>query len=250
MMDNTINSLLLHRSYRSYHDRAVEDEKLDNIIRAVQAAPNWCNIQHVSIIVIKDNKCRQRMVELCGGQPYIAQAPVFLVFCADYYRTFLACRKHGENLDDIMQDIDHLIIGANEVGIALGTAVVAAESQGLGTVPIGDVRMNALALIQELKLPRYVIPQLGLCVGYPDQDPDLKPRLPKQAVCFEEQYDTDLERSLDEYDVVYEKYLRKRPWNNRVSNWTQLVADFYKAPYNHYPETARMLKQQGFIVKD
>lgn len=249
-MDKAINTLLSHRSFRSYHDKAVEDEKLDTIIRAVQAAPNWCNIQHVSIIVIKDKDRRQRMAELCNGQQHIIQAPVFLVFCVDYYRTFLACRKHGQTLDDIMQDIDHLIIGANEVGIALGTAVAAAELQGLGTVPIGDARMNALEMIKELNLPKYVVPLLGLCVGYPNQDPGLKPRLPKQAVCFEERYNPELSSLLEEYDVTYGEYLQKRPWNNRVSNWTQLVADFYKPPYNHYPDIAHMLKQQGFYSSD
>lgn len=220
-MDNALNTLLLHRSFRSYRDKTVEDEKLDIIIRAIQAAPNWCNIQHVSIIVIKNKQKRERMAELCGGQQHIIQAPVFLVFCADYYRTFLACNKHGQILDNIMQDIDHLIIGSNEVGIALGTAVAAAELQGLGTVPIGDVRMNALEMIKLLNLPKYVLPLLGLCIGYPDKDPGLKPRLPKKAVCFQENYNSELNSLLDDYDVTYEEYLQKRPRNNRVSNWTQ-----------------------------
>lgn len=148
--------------------------------------------------------------------------------------------------DKVTGQIDSLIVGANEVGIALGTAVAAAESFGLGTVPIGDIRLHALEAMQELNLPKYVLPLLGLCVGYPAENPGIKPRLPKEAVCFEEQYQQELRPLLIRYDEIYARYLKERPWNNRTSNWTQLNTDFYSFPYNHYPEVSEMLRKQGF----
>lgn len=72
---------------------------------------------------------------------------------------------------------------------------------------------------------------IGLCVGCPAEDPGLKARLPKKAVCF---------------DGACGTCLRECPWNSRVGNWTDLAADFYKPPYNHYPEVPAMLRQQGF----
>lgn len=42
-MNKVIDSMLAHRSIRSYTDRTVSDEDLNSIIRAVQAAPNWVN---------------------------------------------------------------------------------------------------------------------------------------------------------------------------------------------------------------
>lgn len=245
-MNEVMNTLLSHRSIRSYTDRPVEEEVLDQIIKAVQAAPNWCNIQHVSVIAVKEQERRKKFSQLCGNQKHITEAPVFLVFCADYYRTWLACQTSGQSLDEVMNQVDNVIVGANEVGIALGTAVVAAESFGLGTVPIGDIRLNVLEAIEELNLPKYVIPLLGLCVGYPTEDPGLKPRLPKEAVYFEEQYKQDFGELLKQYDELYAAYLKERPWNSRVGNWTQLVADFYLPPYNHYPEVPEMLRRQGF----
>lgn len=139
-MNKVIDSMLAHRSIRSYTDRTVSDEDLNSIIRAVQAAPNWVNLQLVSIIAVKNTDHRRRLAELCGNQVHIAEAPVFLVFCTDYHRVALACHKKEQTLDEVMQDIDTLLVGAHEVGIALEAAVVAAESLGLGTVPIGDVR--------------------------------------------------------------------------------------------------------------
>lgn len=246
-MNEVMNTLLSHRSIRVYEDKPVEGEILDQIIKAVQAAPNWVNLQHVSVIAIKDQARRETFSVLCGNQKHIAKAPVFLVFCADFYRTWLACRSKGQPCDEVVSQTDNLIVGANEVGIALGTAVAAAESFGLGTVTIGDIRLHALEAIRELNLPKYVIPLLGLCIGYPAENPGIKPRLPKEAVYFEEQYQQDLESLLAKFDKVYAHYLKERPWNSRVGNWTQLAADFYRPPYNHYPEIPEMLRQQGFF---
>lgn len=245
-MNEIMDTLLSHRSIRAYQDSPVENEVLDQILKAVQAAPNWVNLQHVSVIVVRERERLKIFSELCGGQRHIAQAPVFLVFCADFYRTWLACREHGQEFDSVVGQIDNLIVGANEVGIALGTAVAAAESFGLGTVPIGDIRLHALEVIRQMNLPRYVVPMLGLCVGYPAENPGIKPRLPKEAVCFEERYNQELDGFLAEYDEQYAAYLKERPWNSRVGNWTGMAADFYKPPYEHYPEVPEMLERQGF----
>ena len=88
-MNKVIDSMLAHRSIRSYTDRTVSDEDLNSIIRAVQAAPNWVNLQLVSIIAVKNTDHRRRLAELCGNQVHIAEAPVFLVFCTDYHSCLL-----------------------------------------------------------------------------------------------------------------------------------------------------------------
>ena len=73
-MNKVIDSMLAHRSIRSYTDRTVSDEDLNSIIRAVQAAPNWVNLQLVSIIAVKNTDHRRRLAELCGNQVHIAEA--------------------------------------------------------------------------------------------------------------------------------------------------------------------------------
>ena len=245
-MNAVMKSLLSHRSIRSYQDKPVSEEDLTQIIQAVQAAPNWVNVQLVSVIAIKDAERRSHLSVLCGNQKHIAEAPVFLVFGADYYRTWLACRAKGQSLDTVLEDMDTVLVGAHETGIAVGTAVAAAESLGLGTVVIGDIRQNPLEVIAELGLPPYVFPVLGLCIGYAAEDPGLKPRLPMRAMFFEERYDTNLEDALKHYDAQYAEYLKVRPFNNRVGTWTELVSDFYSTPY-HYKHTEEMLHQQRFL---
>ena len=135
MTNKVIDSMMSHRSIRSYTDEPVDEKELDCIIRSVQAAPNWVNLQLVSVIAIKDARRRKLFSHLCGDQPHIAEAPVFLIFCADYNRVNIACKEKGQTLDEVMQDIDTVIVGAHETGIALEAATVAAESLGLEQYP-------------------------------------------------------------------------------------------------------------------
>ena len=249
-MNQVLETLTGHRSIRRFTDAPVSDDNVALIIKAAQAAPNWVNMQLVSIVAVENSEHRKKMSEYCGGQKQIVQAPLFLVFCADYNRVAIACRNNGQNLDAVMEDVDTVIVGAHETGIALEAAVVAAESLGLGTVPIGDVRLHAGNMIDDLQLPKYVFPMLGLCIGHPAEDPGLKPRFPMSAVLSKEEYNPDLGGQIQEYDKEYADYLIHRPWNNRVGNWSELAADFYKTPF-HYPGVAKALVHQGFVsVKD
>lgn len=244
-MSPLIQTLLNHRSIRRFTDEGISDDELKTIITVAQHAPNWVNLQLVSIVAIENAEHRKKMSEYCGGQKHIAQAPVFLVFCADYNRVAIACENNGQNLDAVMEDVDTVIVGAHETGIALEAAVVAAEAMGLGTVPIGDVRLHAQDMIEDLHLPKYVFPMLGLCIGHPAEDPGLKPRFPMSAILSREEYNSDLKGLIQEYDKEYADYLLHRPWNNRVGNWSELAADFYRTPF-HYPGVAKALTQQGF----
>ena len=248
-MNPVLESLFKHKSVRKYKSQPLEDEKLQLIIKAAQAAPTWCNGQQVSIIVVKDQARKDKIKDLCWGQPYIGECPVFLVFCADYYRCSLAFEKAGKSKEDFekyVTNIDTVFVGCHDVGISLQNATVAAESLGLGTVDIGAVRVKSLEITKELNLPKYVIPICGLCVGYPDADPGIKPRLPMSAVCFEEKYDTEKAKAgIDEYDETFKKYLSERDTNNRDSNWTKSISNVYTS----FPVEGDydLLKQQGFI---
>ena len=63
-----MKTLLSHRSIRKYQNRPIEKEILDEILKAVQAAQNWVNLQHISVIVVQEQQRRKKFAELCGGQ--------------------------------------------------------------------------------------------------------------------------------------------------------------------------------------
>ncbi|MEC1520420.1 NADPH-dependent oxidoreductase [Neobacillus niacini] len=245
-MNQVVETMLAHRSIRKYSPQQVSNEDLDTIIRSTQAAPSWVNGQHVTIISIKDPGRREKMAELAGNQKHIIEAPIFLVFCADFYRIKVACEMEGIEFKAAVNP-DLLLVGTVDVGIALGNAITAAESLGLGTVPIGGIRRSPLEYIELLDLPEYVIPISGLCIGYPSEIPDLVPRLPKAAIFHEEKYKVNIQEELRGFNQTHSEATKGR--QSGGSTWTQRMANFYKDPYyinDGYKDVGKMLKQQGF----
>jgi len=231
-MNAVIQSLLAHRSVRAYKDAPVEEDRLELVLRAAQAAPNWINGQQVSIVVVRDPARKAKLADLCNRQKHIDEAPVFLVFCIDFHRLRLAGELEQLAPGALEEDLDPLIVGATDVGIALGTAVAAAESLGLGTVPIGSIRRHALEVIRELRLPEYVFPVCGLCIGHPAEDPGLKPRLPLESFRHAETYKPDQRPLMERYNAVYAEYLKRRGEASPAPNaWTRRIASFYHKPY-------------------
>jgi FMN reductase [NAD(P)H] len=249
-MNQVVETMMAHRSIRNYSNQPVSNEDLDTIIRSTQAAPSWVNGQHVTIISIQDPERRKKMAELAGNQKHIFEAPVFLVFCADFHRIKVACEMEGLEFKAAVNP-DLLLVGTVDVGIALGNAITAAESLGLGTVPIGGIRRSPLEYIELLNLPEYVIPVSGLCIGFPSEIPDLVPRLPKEAIFHEEKYKENIHEEIEKLNHIHLEATRGR--QSGGSTWTQRMANFYKDPFyvnDSYKHVGKMLKQQGFTKRE
>jgi FMN reductase [NAD(P)H] len=249
-MNQVVETMMTHRSIRNYSNQPVSNEDLDTIIRSTQAAPSWVNGQHVTIISIQDPERRKKMAELAGNQKHIFEAPVFLVFCADFHRIKVACEMEGLEFKAAVNP-DLLLVGTVDVGIALGNAITAAESLGLGTVPIGGIRRSPLEYIELLNLPEYVIPVSGLCIGFPSEIPDLVPRLPKEAIFHEEKYKENIHEEIEKFNHIHLEATRGR--QSGGSTWTQRMANFYKDPFyvnDSYKHVGKMLKQQGFTKRE
>lgn len=249
-LNQVVETMMAHRSIRKYSNQPVSNEDFDTIIRSTQAAPSWVNGQHVTIISILDPERRKKMAELAGNQKHIIEAPVFLVFCADFHRIKVACEMEGLEFKAAVNP-DLLLVGTVDVGIALGNAITAAESLGLGTVPIGGIRRSPLEYIELLNLPEYVIPVSGLCIGYPSEIPDLVPRLPKEAIYHEEKYKENIHEEIKKFNQIHLEATKGR--QSGGSTWTQRMANFYKDPFyinDGYKHVGKMLKQQGFRKGD
>ncbi|MCD8509465.1 MAG: NADPH-dependent oxidoreductase [Bacillus sp. (in: Bacteria)] len=245
-MNDVINLLNNHRSIRQYKADPVSNEQLETIVTSAMAAANWINGQQVTVIAVQNNEKKKRLSELVGNQAYVDEAPVFLVFCMDFYRAKLAAEKNGMELQ-VTNSVEAILTGATDVGIALGNAITAAESLGLGTVPIGGIRKNPDEVIELLNLPEYVFPISGLVVGHPKDPSDVKPRLPLEAVYHEERYNLEnLKELIDNYDQTMEKYMEARTKGAMVRNWSSGVANFYSTGFLNFGDSSSSLKKQGF----
>ncbi len=107
-------------------------------------------------------------------------------------------------------------------------------------------------MINLLQLPKYVIPIVGLCIGYGKNDPGKNLRLPLQAFYHQEFYHADQTANVKQYNKNYAEFTKERTNGKKQTTWTKRVASFYENQhYNgNYPDIAKMLKQQGFTCKD
>ncbi|MGM0899760.1 MAG: NADPH-dependent oxidoreductase [Bacillota bacterium] len=247
-MNETIRLLKNHRSIREFDpEKEVSVSQTKTIIETAMAAPNWINGQQVSVIEIRDNDRKSELAKAAGNQKWIEEAPVFFVFCLDFYRAKLAADNNGKKFQ-IADNIEAIIVGSTDVGIALANATAAAESMGLGIVPIGGIRRNPDTYIDVLQLPEYVFPISGLVVGHPRAIPEQKPRLPLEAVHHKEKYNREQQQSLmDEYDQTVSAYMVERTNGHDTSNWSSKIVHFYDSGFEAYQKAvAPALKRQGF----
>ncbi len=195
----TLQVIRSHRSIRRYKPDPLPREMIEAIVAAAQRSSTSSNLQTYSVVAVTDDAKRARLAELCGGQAHIREAPVFLAFCADLARLERVCQLRGYRLQSAY--LENFLIAAVDAAIVLQTAVLAAESLGLGACMIGAIRNNPREVIELLELPRLVFPLVGLTLGWPAEDPALKPRLPLRAVLHWERYDTThLDEDLRAYD--------------------------------------------------
>lgn len=243
-MNEVIKTLTNHRSIRSYTEERVAEEDLKEIIRAAQAAPSSINGQQATIISIEDKGRKAKFAELAGGQRWIDEAPLFLVFCADFNRARIAAELNTEKLV-IPEGMEAILVGAVDVGLAMSNAIAAAESLGLGTVPIGGIRNNPKEVIELLNLPKYVYPICGLVVGHPRDMSAEKPRLPMEAVHHREAYNPELEGYIKDYDNTISEYMNKRTGGKENRNWSSGIAKTYNKVY--FPKVDPTIREQGFL---
>ncbi|MFC6010691.1 NADPH-dependent oxidoreductase [Nocardia lasii] len=184
-----------HKSVRRYLPTEVSPETIRLLVSAAQSAPTSSNLQVWSVIEVRDPARRARLAKIAGGQVHIEQAPVLLVFTADFARLRQLADDHGAPLDGA-DYLESSYVGFVDAALAAQNAVVAAESLGLGTVYIGALRNDPEAVAAELNLPDQVFATFGLVVGHPDpaEGTRVKPRLPQTAVLHQESYDLAVQR--------------------------------------------------------
>ena len=240
-MNTTITQIKAHKSIRAYTDQPIMAEQLDEILAAAQQAPSSSFLQAVSIIRITDKALRTQIMQLSAEQPYIASAAEFLLFCADFNR-------HKQIVPDAKTGfVEQLLIGATDAAMMGQNALVAAESLGLGGVYIGAVRNHPAEIGELLGLPELVIPLFGLCLGYPAQDPQVKPRLPRALVVHENRYQPLNKTLLAQYDDDMRAYYASRTSNNKDQSWSsQITAILGKEAR---PYMLGYLQQQGYCKK-
>lgn len=242
-MNPVIDLLNAHRSIRKFTAQPIDEALLHGIVRAGQSAATSSFLQGATVIRVRNPESRRTLAMLAGNQPYVESAAEFLVLCADLKRPGNACERYGK---DFAGDYtEHFIIATVDVALLAQNMVVAAESVGLGICYIGGLRNNPREVSDLLQLPKGVYPVFGLCLGYPDQNPEVKPRLPLDVVLKDEVYSEEGDEVLiTAYDEQIREYYRKRTGGGHGTCWSEQVAGLLSEKAR--PHMREFLAQQGF----
>lgn len=243
-MNQVIALLKDHRSIRKFKQEPISNEMVLSIIDAAGSAATSNFIQAYSVIRVINKDNRKQLAELTGSQSWVEDSPLFLVFCADLKRAENACLL--ENKEMVSGYTEQFIIATIDVALAAENAIVAAESMGLGGVFIGGIRNNPYAVCELLKIPKHVYPVFGMCLGFPDEKPEQKPRLPAEMILHEDYYHEN-QTDLEKYNKTTNDYYQSRSTGSRDDTWTRQISDMVSKPSR--PHMKEFLKKKGFDIK-
>lgn len=178
--NEVLRQLTERKSVRAFQDRQIPEPAVRAILTAASNAPSAGNQQLYTILRITDPALKAALSESCDHQPFIAKAPLVLVFCADCKKWYDAYRSVG--CDARRPGAGDLLLAVDDALVAAQNAVIAAWSLGVGSCFIGDIMENMETQRRLLQLPEYVFPAAMLVFGYPTEQQKSRPKPPRAAL--------------------------------------------------------------------
>jgi nitroreductase len=219
--NDVLEIIINHRSVRGFLPDALPPGTLELLIAAAQSASTSSNLQVWSVVAIEEPVHKARLATLAGDQQFIRDAPLLLVWLADLARIDAIAAERQQTVEGT-QYLEEFIVGVVDAALAAQSALIAAESLGLGSVYIGAMRNLPEQVAAALKLPPHAFAVFGMSVGWPDpaKATDIKPRLPQRVVLHRETYDAAAARdAVEEYNTIMHGFQKEQ--GMRAVDWTQ-----------------------------
>jgi nitroreductase/FMN reductase [NAD(P)H] len=245
-----------HRSHRVYADRPIPPDLLRLLCACALSAPSKSDLQQADIVQVADPGLRRTIADLIPDNPWVREAPVFLVLCGNNRRL----RQIAELRDRPFANdhLDAFMNAAVDAGIVLSTFVRTALAVGIGCCPISQIRNHAQTISDLLGLPDWVFPLAGLCVGYPAAEGQISPRLPLDVTVHVDRFDeTDLAAQVDAYDrrrAALQPYAKQRYpelygeiSEDGLYGWSEDKARQYSQPER--ADFGAFIKEKGFRLE-
>ncbi len=181
-MNEILQTIHDRKSTRAFDPKPIPYDVTETLLHATLRAPSAGNMMLYTILKIDDPEIKEKLAISCDNQPFIAKAPLLLVFLADYQRWYDFFLRSGaaelsqaRKMELRKPGVGDLMMAANDAMIAAQTAVIAAESLGLASCYIGDILEKYEYHRDLFHLPKYVLPITMLCLGYPREDTPERP---------------------------------------------------------------------------
>lgn len=191
MPNPIIDAMMNRKSIRKYTDRSPSDETIQTLARAAQQAPFAS--QSCSLLLSRDAK----------KHPF--HAPLYFTICADVHKLEVIMAKRNWTI--VTNDLMLLFFSMQDACLMAQNLIMAAESVGMGSCCLGMDAKGIKRVRTKYKLPRKVLPIMGLAAGYPAENPPTRPRYPLDYFLFEDVYtefgDEQIERAMRVMDEGY-----------------------------------------------
>lgn len=246
----TIDVQLAHRTIRAYTEEPVGEDVVTTLLDVARHSATSSFRQQVTVIRVLDPAIREE-IHAVSGQPYVGGSRgELLMLVVDLHRNAVLRERAGADVEPVertnlfLQAVEDTVIAAQNV-------VVAAESLGLGTTYLGSIATDPRRIIAALGLPRHTYPLLGLLVGHPDQEPQFKPRLPREITTAVDTYPevTDHLEALEAYDRTVHEYYDLRQANKRSDTFTAQVVRTLGDGGSSSSPVLETLHEQGLCLR-
>lgn len=211
-MQSVSETLSNHRSIRTFLDKDIDHALTRKVLEeAFVGASSSGNLNSATMILTRDMERRKRLFQLHSEQEMVLEAPLVITFCADWFRTrkWLQLRGARDNFNNFLGY--HVAIG--DAFILAQNVCLGFESLGLGICYMGTTLFSIREISEFLELPETCVPVTTIVVGYPNENPAKRDRLPLDSVIFEERYTPP---STEELAEIY----RER----EVKGWARYMA--------------------------
>lgn len=248
-MNETIKTQLDHRTIREFTDEKISEEIIKTLLDVANQTASSNGMQNSSIIRITDQAIKDELAEI-GNQEYMRRCPELFIFIVDLYRNYNIAKEMGKE-NDLMIGFDKFIQAFTDGVLQSQNLTIAAESLGLGTNFYGNIHNDTKKVIDLLKLPKLTYPIVGLGLGYPNQKPQLKPRMPLANKVYTNSYDfkDSYLESVKEYDKQMRTYYDLRDSNKRSDAFSTQILKKQGTIIRNREEMFKTLLEQGFVVK-
>jgi len=165
-----IDAIRKRKSVRKYLDKEIPQEIINTVMEAARLAPSTKNSQPWKFIIVKDNTLKKELVEACGNQKFIQEAPLVIVGCAinTFYTVSGDCPSYPIDLS-----------------IALAHINLQAVELGLGACWIGLFNQEKIKNI--LKIEKDAVVVCLMTLGYSrEEETIVKGRKPlSDIICYD-----------------------------------------------------------------
>ena len=163
------DNIMARTSVRSYTSQAIEEEKIDMLLRAGMSAPSACNKQPWHFIAITNREILDQIPTFSPYASMVKQAPLAIVVCGDLSKT-LEGKEQEFWIQDCAAATENILLMAQ--GLQLGAVWTA-------LYPLQDRYQGMQKL---LHLPDNLVPLNTIVIGYPKEMVKAKDKWKKENV--------------------------------------------------------------------